>query len=833
MAWRDSRRSKSRLLLFGSSVILGIAALVAIYSLGDNLKKNVDQQAAELIGADLEISGNSLPPPAIQLKFDSLQARTSEERSFASMIYFPLSKGSRLVQVRALEGGFPYYGKLATVPAAAADDFKKAQTVLVDRSLMLQFRAKVGDSVQVGNLKFRIAGTLLKAPGQTGLGASVAPVVYMPLKWLDSTGLMQKGSRVNYSYYVKFSPTTNVQQFVDSLGPRLESSGYDLETVETRKRGTGRSFEDLNRFLELVAFIALLLGCIGVASAIHIYVREKISMIALLRCLGTSSREAFLIYLMQILGISVICSLAGAALGTLIQQLLPMILGDFLPVTITTSLSWGAIGQGILIGVIISMLFALLPLVSIRLISPLNVLRMSFDGSKLSRDPARWLLYITIAVFLFLLMNVRISNWQRTAVLLTGILIAMLLLAGVAWLLTWSVRRFFPASWAYVWRQGLSNLYRPNNQTLLLITSIGFGTAFICTLFFIQGILINRVKISSSADQPNVVLFDIQNEQREGVVSLAKRQGLPLRPTVPIVNMRLEQWNGKTAADVLEDTSLDINSRMFSREYRVTYRDTLTPLEKVTAGEWRGSVTQPSDQVYISLEERFAKRIGVKLWDTLQFNVQGLLITTVVSSLRIVDWNRIYTNFVVVFPKGVLEKAPQFHVLLTRASTPEVSAAFQQSVVTRFPNVSIIDLNLVLSVVDDLLNKIAFVVRFIAGFSIITALVVLIASVLISRYQRMQENVLLRTLGASGRQIFTITAIEYFLLGLLSALTGLVISLAASWGLAHYAFDTIFTPALLPALGIAVGICAVSLIIGLVNSRGALHKPPMTILGEI
>ena len=184
MAWRDSRRSRSRLLLFGSSVILGIAALVAIYSLGDNLKKNVDQQAAELIGADLEISGNSLPPPAIQLKFDSLQARTSEERSFASMIYFPLSKGSRLVQVRALEGGFPYYGKLATVPAAAADDFKKAQTVLVDRSLMLQFRAKVGDSVQVGNLKLGIAGTLLKAPGQTGLGASVAPVVYMPLKWL-------------------------------------------------------------------------------------------------------------------------------------------------------------------------------------------------------------------------------------------------------------------------------------------------------------------------------------------------------------------------------------------------------------------------------------------------------------------------------------------------------------------------------------------------------------------------------------------------------------------------------------------------------------------------
>jgi putative ABC transport system permease protein len=271
---------------------------------------------------------------------------------------------------------------------------------------------------------------------------------------------------------------------------------------------------------------------------------------------------------------------------------------------------------------------------------------------------------------------------------------------------------------------------------------------------------------------------------------------------------------------------------IFNREYRVTFRDSLTASEKVTEGKWSGTVNSTVDPVFISLEERFAKRNKIDIGDTMVFNVQGSIVTTRVGSLRVVDWNRIQTNFLVVFPKGVLEEAPQFHVLLTRIPNKEASARFQQSVVRQFPNVSIIDLGLVLGILDEIMDKIGFVIRFMAGFSIITGLIVLIASVIISKYQRIQESVLLRTLGASRKQIFIIIALEYFFLGALAAGTGILLALAGSWALAKYTFETHFTPQLSPILMVFFTICLLTVIIGLVNSRSVVTRPPLEILRE-
>src|SRR4030095_12786549 len=375
MAWRDSRRNRSRLFLFVSSIILGIAALVATFSFGYNLQQDIDKQAKTLVGADLQIEGNKSPGPRIRSLLDSLGDRRSEERSFASMVYFPKSEGTRLVQVRALKGDYPYYGILETSPARAGRDFRKSQSALVDKTLMLQYDAKVGDSIQVGDLMFRIAGTLTKAPGRTGLSTTVAPPVYIPLEFLDSTGLLQKGSRISNNFYYKYDKPVDIEKVVQDIEPRLDRAGMDYDTVEERKRNTGRAFEDFTQFLTLISFIALLLGCIGVASAIHIYMKEKISSIAILRCLGVNSSQAFLIYLIQIAGIGLIGSIIGAVTGTLIQQILPAVFKDFLPVEITADISWQAVFQGIALGLVISILFALLPLVSVRNISPLFTLR--------------------------------------------------------------------------------------------------------------------------------------------------------------------------------------------------------------------------------------------------------------------------------------------------------------------------------------------------------------------------------------------------------------------------------------------------------------------------
>ncbi|MEJ7684880.1 MAG: ABC transporter permease [Segetibacter sp.] len=442
MAWRDSRRNRSRLLLFISSIILGIAALVAIYALGDNLRQNVDGQAATLLGADLEISGNRAVPPPLQSLIDSLGNRRSHEQSFASMILFTKNGGTRLAQIRALQGEFPYYGELETIPAGASKSFRSQQQALVDQTLMLQYGVYAGDSIKVGEVTFAIAGTLIKAPGQTGLSASVAPAVFIPLRYLEQTGLSRKGSRINYRYYFKYNKPVNISQITDSIKPRLDAADVNYETIESKKEDTGRSFSDLTRFLSLVGFIALLLGCTGVASAIHIYVREKLNSIAILRCLGVKSSQAFIIYLIQIIGIGLIGSITGAVLGTIIQQFLPYIIKDFLPIDITTSISWKAIIQGIVLGAIISILFALLPLIAIRKISPLNALRVSFEPQQPENDPLKWMVYILILLFIFGFTYLQMDNLKQTFSFIASILGSLLILIAMARLLMWLVKTF-------------------------------------------------------------------------------------------------------------------------------------------------------------------------------------------------------------------------------------------------------------------------------------------------------------------------------------------------------------------------------------------------------
>lgn len=829
MALRDSRRNRARLLLFISSIIFGIAALVAIYSFRYNIQNDINAQAATLIGADLSITGNKQPDKKLQSLLDSIAGDRSEERSFASMIYFTRTQGTRLVNIKALQGAFPYYGDLETTPLQAGKSFKTGKYALVDKTLMLQFNAKVGDSIKVGSTSFAIAGILNKAPGQTGIAAGIAPIVYIPFQYLEETKLIGLGSRINYAYYYKLKPGTDAEKLSKKLEPALDKADYGYDTVEGRKENTGRSFGDLSRFLSLVGFIALLLGCVGVASAINIYIREKIASIAIMRCMGVKASEAFLIYLIQITGIGLIGSVAGAILGTSIQHLLPFVLKDFLPITISVQISWMAIWQGIVLGIIISVLFALLPLINIRNISPLNTLRLSFEDTATKRDPFRWLVYLLVVGFVVSFSYLQLEDWASAATFTVGILIAFLILTAIAWLLIRFTRLLIMSSWSYIWRQGFANLYRPRNQTIILTVSIGLSTAFIATLFLIQQLLIAQVSLSSSGNQSNMILFDIQTAQEKPLAELTRKQGLPVLSQVPIITMRLEKVNGKTAADAKKDSTLRISPRAYAWEYRVTYRDSLTSSEDITSGKFIGKAT-PGKDIPVSAEERFAQRINAKVGDKLVFNVQGVIMNTYISSIRKVNWNRVQTNFQVLFPSGVLEAAPQFHVLLTHVPSQKSSAAYQQAVVKQFPNVSIIDLGLVLTVLDELLDKIGYVIKFMSGFSILTGIIVLISSVRISKYQRIQESVLLRTLGASRRQIFSITALEYLFLGALSALTGIVIAIGSSWLLAKYTFKTPYHVDFAPVAYIFVAITGLTVVIGLLNSRGILNKPPLEVL---
>lgn len=828
MAYRDFRKNFSRLLLFISSMVVGIAALVGISSFGENLKKDIEDQSKELVGADLVLRNNK---PLGAQPTDSIATQTAEEVNFASMVAFPATGESRLTQVRMLEGDFPFYGKLETIPENAESTFRDGgRKALVEKLLMAQFNAVVGDSIKVGELTFVIEGELQKVPGQTGIAATVAPAVYLPMEYAEATGLIQYGSRLNYQRYYQLADEVNPDELVKLYEEQWEEEKVNADTVEDRRRQTGRSFQNLSNFLSLVAFIALLLGCVGVASAVNVFVKEKLASVAVLRCLGVSAWAAMKIYLVQILVMGLIGSLFGAFLGTLLQFLLPTVFADFLPVEVTMAISWKSVGFGILTGLLVAVLFALLPLLKIRKVSPMATLRPEEGETKISKDPLRWGVITGILLFIFGFSFFLLNGWKEALGFTGFVVFAFLALWSVALGIMWLIKRFLPITLQYPIRQSLANLYRPNNQTVSLIATIGLGTAMISTLFFVQNQLLDEARFADKEDQPNMLLFDIQTHQVDSVAEMIRKRDLPILQQVPVVTMGLESINGltKKGNDTLPDE--ERRSRgLYNREFRVTYRDSLISSERLTKGELR-KVESLGDSVFISLDEGYAERTGINLGDEIIFNVQGRPIKTYVGSFRDIKFNQVSTNFLVLFPENVLTNAPKFHVLITKTKNDRQAADLQSEIVRTFPNISVINLGAIVETLEEILGKISFVIQFMAFFSIITGVLVLISSLIISKFQRMRESILLRTLGADSGTVSKINTLEYFFLGSLASLSGILLSFLATFLLSKFVFNLPFRGAYEEALIVYFAITALTVLLGWLNGRNIIKMAPMEIL---
>ncbi|MFQ5771144.1 MAG: ABC transporter permease, partial [bacterium] len=479
----------------------------------------------------------------------------------------------------------------------------------------------------------------------------------------------------------------------------------------------------------------------------------------------------------------------------------------------------------------LALLCALLPLLSIRKISPLLALRSAFENTAgVTKDKLRWFMYLLIVVAIGAFAMAQFENWRFGLSFIAVILLAFGVLTGVAKLITVFFKKFFPHTWTYVWRQGLANLYRPNNQSLVLMLAIGLGTFLITTLYLSHDTLLQKVTYVGGGNRPNLILFDVQPDQKDDVAQLIRSFDLPIVQEAPIITMRLAALKGRSVEEILSDSSRSMNRGLLNWEYRTTYRSQQFDSEEIVAGSWYERVSEATEVIPISFEQGAARRLGLALGDTIVWNVQGVAVSTYIASLRKVDWQRIQANFFVVFPEGALEYAPQIFVLATRAQTTEKSAALQRAVVQSFPNVSMIDLALVLNTLDTFLRKISFVIRFMAFFSILTGLIVLAAAVMTSRMQRIQESILLRTLGASRKQIIKIMVIEYIFLGGFAASTGLLLSYAGSWALAFFVFDAVFVPTILPFLIVLSTVISLTILIGMLNSRGILDRPPLEVL---
>ncbi|HYC85094.1 MAG TPA: FtsX-like permease family protein, partial [Chryseosolibacter sp.] len=410
-----------------------------------------------------------------------------------------------------------------------------------------------------------------------------------------------------------------------------------------------------------------------------------------------------------------------------------------------------------------------------------------------------------------------------------GLITALGCLTAVAIGLLFLVRRYFPYQAGFTWRHSLSGLFRPNNQTRVLMVTIGLGAFIISILNIVESSMLSQVEFTSQESQSNTILFDIQPSQRDGIVKLMQDSKLKVNQVVPIVTCRLNEVKGKTVEALQKDTTDKIPNWALMREYRVTYRDSLHVSEELITGEIQ-KMKSGRDSVWVTISEGMEENLEVTVGDSLVFDIQGVPLKAFISGIRKVEWPKDPPNFIFVFPTGVLEYAPQIFVTATRIENQQQANRFQQQLVLEYPNVSLIDLRLILSTVNELFDKLGLIIRFLALFSIVTGLVVLAGAVINSKFVRIKENVLLRTMGARTGQITRITLIEYGYLGLFSAITGMILSLGGGWLLTTFFFEIKFAFDWLELSLISVGVVVLTVVIGWINSREVISTPPLQVL---
>ncbi|MCH6255032.1 FtsX-like permease family protein [Puniceicoccaceae bacterium K14] len=835
-AWRDARRNRRKLLLFASSVVFGVAAMVGVNAFRINLQNEVQSQSKELLGADFRIGSRSPFSQEILQFVESLApSERSSEVSFTTMANFNEADATRLVFVKGLEGPFPWYGKLETIP----DDIHPSDTTpepvaIVDEGLSIQFGLEIGDSVKLGDQTFTIAAFLKKIPGDSPMAGTFAPRILIAKQHVESTGLIKLGSRVFYaqSFIYPNGWNEDKQNTLKEIKPLLKEQRVSETTVQERVEDVGETMDRMTDYLNLVGFISLLLGGLGISGSVSAYLKGKHDTVAILRTFGSSSQASLLIFGIQISLVALIGSIVGASIGIGIQFALPTILASFLPVNLALSIPWSNVIASLLIGWAFASVFAYIPLLPLRRITPLSALRSGFDESQpAKRDPWTWAIYTVIC-----LGTTGLSIWLSNSLLngilfIVGLALALLAIGGIGLALRTTLKRLSTKRFPFALRQGLMNLYRPNNRTQFLMITIGMGTFLIYTLFLSEKGLLQQGEIERGENQPNVILFGIQPDQKDGIETLLKSMNLEMLASEAIVTMRLTAINGETASKIKSIHGEEVERWALRREYRSTYRNYLREDEEITSGTFTPKASFDSDTpIPISIEERIVEALNLQLGDILLWDVQGLPIETQVTSIREVDWKQMKPNFFVVFPEGILEPAPSTFVVATYAQDTETNAILQKQVVTNYPNVSVVNLDFIIESLSKVFDKIAFAIRFMATFTIFTGLIALTATIITSRYQRVKESVLLRTLGCSSKQIRAILITEYATLGILASVSGILLSLIAGWALATFTFQVDFSIPWTDTLLTVVAVSLLTLVTGLLNSLGIASHPPLETL---
>ena len=846
LAWREGRAAYRRLSVFVSSIALGVGSLVAIHSFRADVQRSLGDQARALLGADVRVSSNRAFPEAFDAVLDSMAAQerdVARTTTLASMVLDTRSQGVRLFQIQGVDAGYPYYGEVTSTPTGAWTVIHDGPSAVADPAVFIQLDAAVGDTLLIGEVRFVLRGEVIGLPTELGFQSAIGPRLYISRAQLPATGLLTFGSIARYHANFRMPERQDRDEFWDRNHELLEANQLRFTTAGVRAQEMSAAVEDVSRYLGLMGLAALFLGGIGVASAIHVYIREKVITVAVLRCLGALQRTLFTAYLLQAAGLALIGSVLGVGLGMLVQRGLPFVLSGLLPAGVTTQVSWVALGAGILLGVWVAVMFALGPLLEVRGVSPLIALRHDFEPPK-RIDALRIGAFILLALTLVGLTVLEAPSATQGigfAIVLAGVALS---LWATARLLILATKRFFPHRMSYPVRQGVSNLFRPRNQTVSVTLALGFGAFVIGTVGLVEASLTQAFTLEAGAGRWNLLLFDVQPDQRATVEDfVGSRASGPLAVT-PLVPSRLSAINGTPVETLLELPQGERpSSWAMRREYRHTYRAEISGSEVMVAGVWwdgsttgggGGGIGDPVAGVArISMETDLAESLRVGLGDHVTWDFAGVRVESRITSLRTVDWARFETNFYVIFEPGTLEEAPQTAVILARVEGERERAELQRDLVVRFANVSVLDLSLLQQTIDEILQRANQGIRFLGVFSTVAGVLVLIGALSTSRYQRMRESALLKTLGARRRVVLEILTVEYALLGSLATAAGLVLAIFAGWMMTSMVFEVPFRLDLARLGTVWLWVTAVTVVVGLIGSWGVISRPPLAVLRDV
>ncbi len=779
---RDTRGAWARFLWFGVLLGTSLAVLIASQGAVSSLRASIRACARELVGGDIVITSKKPIPAEIASRFG--QHKAFEER-LRTMVRS--STAAQLAQLRAVDDEYPLFGSIEVVPKSTA---WRSAGVALERTLMDRLGVKVGDQVEVLGISLTVAAELVSAPGDISAAYVVAPRLYISRSMLPSGILSARGSMVDYSLFLKLERVNHVDETAAQLRSQLDPATFTVDTAVKRTERLSLVVSSIGSLASTVSLATMTLALLAITLAIRFHLRSKRPVAAVLRATGATMQQIRLCFFLQTSLLGVLAAILGVLGGLALYEVLVSIARTSTELRITESFDPMIIGASVGFMVLSLLWAAAPPLHHISSTSAFAVLRSDLEGPPQPALQRRFDLCVrllsgfSILVLAWLLLGAD----KSAAILLGGAASTIATSVSLAWGARWSAKwvgeyvDYFPL------RCALRNLHRPGNQTLAVVSSIALALSLLCAVSVVESTLGTLRGIGTDYGEANVFLYELFPEQTTLATRVIEKHGGRALQQLPVVLMRLQAIKGTPISEILRTDGTDTPPRWaLTREYWTSYRDHLIPNERITGGQWFDGPLLNGEPVPVSLEDALAERLGVSIGDTLEWDVQGLSVLTRVTSIRDILWERFERNSFVVFPSGVLEEAPQFLFWSLSLRDPGARSAFIREISAVAPNVSVIDLTLVVNEVLSVLSTIGIGLKLLLGIIAFTATGLLAITALGARAERAPELMLLARIGMRRSIKRSIVRFEFLLLGVLATMCGIGFGLGVGWSIAYWA----------------------------------------------